>query len=92
MTTRLSDEQRDAIEACAGQPVRVADESTNKVYYLLNEETFVHLRGLQSEQDEESRAKLKQLIAEGIASPDVPASEVFSSLRAEAQAVVQRGA
>ena len=40
MTTKLTDEQRKAVEACAGEPVLVADDATKKVYYLLNEEAF----------------------------------------------------
>src|SRR5438270_13802644 len=64
MTTKLTDEQRKAVEACAGQPVLVADEATNKVYYLLNEEAFAHLRGLQSTRDDECRSKLRALIEE----------------------------
>jgi hypothetical protein len=41
MTTKLTDEQRRAVEACAGQPVVVADEATQKLYYLLNEEALL---------------------------------------------------
>ncbi len=58
MTTKLTDEQRKAVEACAGEPVLVADEASNKVYYLLNEEAFTHLRGLQSAHDDECQSKL----------------------------------
>jgi hypothetical protein len=67
MTTKLTAEQRKAVEACASQPVLVADEATNKVYYLLNEEAFAHLRGLQSAHDDECQSKLRELIEEGIA-------------------------
>jgi hypothetical protein len=35
MTTKLTDEQRNAIEACGGEPVLVADEATNRVYYIV---------------------------------------------------------
>lgn len=84
MTTKLTDEQRKAVEACAGQPVLVADEATNKVYYLLNEEAFAHLRGLQSAHDDACQSKLRELIKEGIRSPEIAACDVFSNLRAEA--------
>lgn len=83
MTTKLTDEQRKAVEACAGQPVLVADDATQKVYYLLNEEAFAHLRGLQSAHDEACRAKLRALVAEGIRSGEIPADKAFSDLRAE---------
>lgn len=91
-TAKLTDEQREAIRACAGQPVRIADEATNQVYYLLNEETFAHLRGLQAGLDEACRERLRQLIGEGIRSPDVAADVVFSSMRRTAQDLVRRGA
>jgi hypothetical protein len=92
MTTKLTDEQRKAIEACAGQPVLVADEATNKIYYLLNEEAFVHLRGLQSAHDDECRSRLRALIDEGILSGEMPAENAFAGLRAEAKKIVGRGA
>jgi hypothetical protein len=92
MTTKLTDEQRQAIEACAGEPVLVADEATNKVYYLLNEEAFVHLRGLQSAHDDACRSKLRALIEEGIRSGEMPAGNAFSDLRAEANKMVGRSA
>jgi hypothetical protein len=92
MTTKLSDEQREALKACAGGPVRVADEKTNQIYYLLDENAFVHLRGLQSEHEEECRIKLQQLVEEGICSAEIPAAEVFSFLRAEAKKLAGPGA
>ena len=92
MTTKLTDEQRAAVEACAGQPVRVADEATNKVHYQLSEEAFAHLRGLQAAHDEECRSKLRQLIEEGIRSGEIPADKAFADLRAEANRLVSRSA
>jgi hypothetical protein len=92
MTTKLTDEQRQAIEACAGQPVLVADDATNKVYYLLNEEAFVHLRGLQSAHDDACRSRLRTIIDEGIRSGEIPAEKAFSDLRAEANKMVGRSA
>ncbi len=83
MTTKLTDEQRRAIEACAGQPVVVADEATHKVYYLLNEEAFAHLRGLQAAHEDACSAKLRDLVEEGVRSGELPAEKAFSDLRAE---------
>jgi hypothetical protein len=83
MTTKLTAEQREALKACAGQPVRVADDNSSEVFYLLNEEAFAHLRSLQADCDEECKEKLRALIAEGIRSPEVSAEKVFSDLRAE---------
>jgi hypothetical protein len=90
MTTKLTDEQRRAIEACAGQPVLVADDATQKVYYLLNEEAFAHLCGLQSGHDEACQAKLRALIAEGIQSGEIPADRAFNDLRAEMNQLINR--
>ena len=92
MTTKLTDEQRKAIEACAGQPVLVADDANSKVYYLLNEEAFAHLRGLQQAHDDECRSKLRSLIEDGIRSGEIPAEKAFSDLRSEAQRLAGRSA
>jgi len=88
MTTKLTDEQRRAVEAAAGQPVIVADEATKKRYFLLNEEAFAHLRSLQSAQDEESTSKLRELIDEGIRSGELAGDKAFADLRAEAEKLV----
>jgi hypothetical protein len=92
MTTKLTDEQRKAIETCAGEPVLVADDTTSKVYYLLNEEAFAHLRGLQQAHDDECRSKLRELIEDGIRSGEIPADKAFSDLRTEAQRLAARSA
>ena len=83
MTTKLTNEQRKALEACAGQPVVVADEATQKIYYLLNEEAFAHLRSLQAAHGEACREKLRELIEEGMRSGEIAADKAFSDLRAE---------
>jgi hypothetical protein len=92
MTTKLTDEQRQAMEACGGQPVLVADESTNNVYYLLSEEAFTHLRGLQSAHEEECRSKLHELIEAGMQSGEIPADRAFKDLRDEVNQLVGRNA
>jgi hypothetical protein len=92
MTTKLTDEQREAVEACAGQPVQVADDATNKMYYLLNEEAFAQLRGLQTAHDEECKSKLRELIEEGIRSGEIPANKAFEGLRDEVNRLVGRSA
>jgi hypothetical protein len=91
MTTKLTDEQRKAVEACAGQPVVVADEATQKTYYLLNEEAFVHLSSLQTAHEEACRAKLRVLVEEGMRSGEIPADKAFSDLRAELEKLVGSG-
>jgi hypothetical protein len=88
MTTKLTDEQRREVEACAGQPVVVADEATHKIYYLLNEDAFAHLRSLQAAHEEACRAKLLALVEEGMRSGEIPADKAFSDLRAELNKLV----
>jgi hypothetical protein len=88
MTTKLTDEQRKALEACAGQPVVVADEATHKLYYLLGEEAFAHLRSLQAAHEEACHAKLRELVEEGIRGGQIPADKAFSDLRAELNKLV----
>jgi hypothetical protein len=85
MTTKLSDEQRMVLQAEAGEPVAVIDEQSNRVYYLVDAESFAHLQGLQSEHEEKSVTRLRQQIAAGMEGPDIPADEVFSSLREAAR-------
>jgi hypothetical protein len=72
--------------------VLVTDEANNKVYYLLNEQAFAHLRGLQSAHDEECRSKLRALVEEGIRSGEISADQVFADLRAEVNELVTRSA
>lgn len=84
MTTKLTDEQRRALAACAGEPVLVADDASDKVYYLLNEEAFAYLRSLQAEHDELCRTRLRGLIEEGIRSGEIPAEKAFADLHAHA--------
>jgi hypothetical protein len=92
MTIKLTDEQCQAIEVCAGEPVLVADDATSKVYYLLNEEAFAHLRALQQAHDDECRSKLRSLIEDGIRSGEIPAEKAFCDLRSEAERLAARSA
>jgi hypothetical protein len=82
MNVKLSDEQRHALEASADHPLPVADDLNAKVYYLLDEESYLHLQGLQVEHERRCHEQLAQLIDEGVRSPGVPADEAFARLRA----------
>jgi hypothetical protein len=84
MNVKLSDEQRDALAAGSEHPLTVEDEQSRKVYYLLNEESFLHLQGLQTEHERECQERLRQLIDEGIQSAGVPADAAFARLREQA--------
>lgn len=43
MTPKLTDEQRLALQASPGKPLRVEDEQTHKVYLVVSEETLPKL-------------------------------------------------
>lgn len=89
MTVNLSKEQRQALEASSGQPLRVSDERTNKTYYLMDEEAFAHFQIADSEPDEQSLKKLRQFVEEGLRGPDISSGEVFASLREAAERIAQ---
>ncbi len=84
MNIKLSDEQRHALEASADQPLPIEDEQSRQLYYLLKEEAFLHLQGLQAEHEHECQERLRGLIDEGIRSPGLSADEAFARLRAVA--------
>lgn len=52
MIAKLTDEQREAIQQCAGQPVQVEDGQTNEVYVLVDRHT--HERAMQALRREEA--------------------------------------
>lgn len=79
MTTRLTPEQRAAIEA--HRYVALEDEQSHERFYLVPEASFLHLQGLAEEEDRACQDRLRQLIREGIDSPDVPATDAFNRLR-----------
>lgn len=85
MNVKLSDEQRHALDVVADHPLPVEDEQNRKMYYLVNEESFLHLQGLQTEHEHRCHEQLRQLIDDGIRSPGVPAHEAFARLRAVAE-------
>ena len=82
MVVKLTDEQRHALEANAAPIVPIEDEQNRKIYYLLSEETFLHLQGLQTQHEQRCQEQLRRLIDEGVRSPGVPADEAFARLQA----------
>jgi hypothetical protein len=84
MGVKLSDEQRQALQQAAPSALPVEDDQSRKVYYLIDEQSYLHLEGLQSQHEQQCHEQLRGLIAEGIQSPEVPAQEAFARLRAAA--------
>lgn len=75
MDARLTDELRDALAARPGEPIPLVDEATGGRFYVISEDRLAHLEAVAREQSEATTERLRQLIAEGDASPDVPADE-----------------
>jgi hypothetical protein len=89
MGIKLSDELRQALETAADQPLSIEDEQSRRKYYLVDEESFLHLKGLQAEHNRECQERLRRLIDEGIESPGIPATEAFARLRTFAEGLSQ---
>ena len=70
MATKITQQQRDDLNASHGQPVPVEDEEGQKVYFLV-EADYLHT----------SHEQLKALIQEGINANHVPAGEAEGELR-----------
>jgi hypothetical protein len=70
MASKITQEQREELNASHGQPVPVEDEEGHKVYYLVDGD-YLHT----------SHEQLKALIQEGINSPHVSAEEAEAELR-----------
>jgi hypothetical protein len=81
MASKITKQQRDALNASHGQPVPVEDEDGHKVYYLV-EADYLHT----------SHEQLRALIQEGINSPHVPADEAEGELRRYADQLASKHA
>lgn len=85
MNVKLSDEQRQAIQNAAPHAVPVVDDEDQSIYYLLDEQSYLHLAGLRADHERSCETKLRELIEEGIQSGEVPADEAFARLRSFAE-------
>ncbi len=81
MTPKLTPEMRDALNQGHGRPVDVEDADGSKFYVLIEKDAYLHLQGLQGQQEEQTREQLRHLIQEGVDSEGIPASEAFKRLR-----------
>jgi predicted transcriptional regulator len=75
MSPKLTPEQREALDHSNG-PVRVEDEQTHRVYYLVDEPTLNSLR------QQEDLAAIREGIADMEAGRVAPLDEVMSRIRA----------
>lgn len=63
------------LAASAGGPVPVVDDTGTRRYFLIAEHRLAHLEAAAKQESDSTRELLRGLIAEGDASPDVPADE-----------------
>lgn len=89
MSISITAEQRDALLAAAGVPLRLIDEQNHAAFYLVEEASLLHLQAVADDKEEESLNRLRSLIQEGIDSPGVPASKAEMRLRALARQLAQ---
>ena len=75
MAAKITDEMRSEIAAHPGEPVPVVDDTNNAKFYIVTEARLTHLEAVAGEESEATTARLRELIAAGDASPDVPADE-----------------
>ena len=81
MASKITQQQRDDLNASHGQPVPVEDEEGQKVYYLV-EADYLH----------SSHEQLKALIQEGIDANHVPAEKAEGELRRYADQLASKRA
>lgn len=80
MTPVITDQIRQALDAEHGQPVKIVDEQTSRIYYVISAEQFETVRALFAEGDFDPR-ETYSLIAKtaGKAGWDDPAMDVYDN-------------
>lgn len=86
MPTRLPDDLLSTVAANPGEPVPVVDD-TGKRFYIVPEARLTQLEAAANDQSEAALARLRELIAEGDASPDVDGAVVHEELLARVRAI-----
>lgn len=65
MTPTLTDDQRRAVEEHGGEPVRLIDPATNRVYVLLPADAYDRVRSLAYDDSPWTDEEMDRLAAEG---------------------------
>ena len=80
MTPVLTEQIRQALDAERGQPVKIVDEQTSRIYYVISAEQFETVRALFAEGDFDPR-EIYPLISKtaGDAGWNDPSMEVYDS-------------
>lgn len=79
MTAKLSSDQTKAVDAHAGQPIKVEHPETQKVYVIVDNET--HERAMQALQEQEDHAAIQQGLKEREQGLGKPLAEVDADIR-----------
>jgi len=84
MTTKLSDDLREAIKREGGSPVHFVDATTNEHYVLMRAEQYENLKALLVEGEEFDPRELYPLIAKSAAAAgwDDPELDVYNDYSA----------
>jgi hypothetical protein len=85
MDIPISPEQRAALNSHPGAALPIIDYESSEKYFLVPAPAFLHLQGLAVENDRRCHEQLRQLVEEGINSPEVSAEQAFSRLRSKAE-------
>ena len=80
MTPVITDQMRQALDAERGQPVKIVDDQTSRIYYVISAEQFETVRALFAEGDFGPR-EIYPLISEtaGEAGWNDPAMDVYDN-------------
>ena len=80
MTPVLTEQIRQALDAERGQPVKIVDEQTSRIYYVISAEQFETVRALFAEGDFDPR-EIYPLISKtaGEAGWNDPAMDVYDN-------------
>jgi hypothetical protein len=80
MTTKLPDELREAIKLHP-KPVRLEDDQTNAVYFVIDEET--HLRAMRALQEKEDWESVQRGLKDREQGNELPLAEADTKIREE---------
>ena len=81
MTAKLSDDLQKAVDAHAGQPIKVEHPGTHKVYVIVDSDT--HERAMQALREREDRASIARGIEQMEAGEGRPLAEADTAIRKE---------
>jgi hypothetical protein len=91
MDISLTPQQVAALQGAPDQLIPVVNGDGQERYYLVSEPLLLHLQGLSAGPKAVGRDELRDLIRQGMESPEIPAQEAFALLRSHAQKLADGG-